>query len=74
LLLTFYGVVVVIGIIERVIQQQIDENLASGPALVRAFNERRAERVALEEARSQSQQKPTKRLSLCDRFRLRAQR
>lgn len=45
LLLSFYGVVVLIGIVERVIQQRIDETVASGPALVSAFNQRQAERV-----------------------------
>jgi hypothetical protein len=71
LLLTFYGVVVLIGIIERVIQQQIDENLASGPSLVRAFNEQHAQRAELEKAKSRSDQQPKKRWRLGERSRAR---
>jgi hypothetical protein len=43
LLLTFYGLFVLIGIIERVIQQRIDEDLASGRSLAEAFNSRRVQ-------------------------------
>ena len=48
LLLSFYGIVVLVGIIERVIEQQIEQNLASGPALVRLFNQRKAQAAKLE--------------------------
>ena len=50
LLLSFYGIVVLVGIIERVIEQQIEQNLASGPALVRLFNQKTAQAARLEKA------------------------
>ncbi len=40
LLLSFYGLFVLVEIIGRVVQQRIDEDISSGPQLVRAFNER----------------------------------
>jgi hypothetical protein len=51
LLLTFYGLFVLIGIIERVIQQQIDEDLAAGRSLAQVFNNERA-RLNSEPARA----------------------
>jgi hypothetical protein len=44
LLLSFYGIVVLVGILERVIEQQIEQNLASGPALVRLLIKERRRR------------------------------
>jgi hypothetical protein len=69
--LTFYGVVVLVGIVERVIQQQIDENAASGPSLVRKFNERQAQRARELVAASEqpSVQRPKKRWRLLELLR-----
>jgi hypothetical protein len=74
LLLTIYGLVVLVGIIERVIQQQIDENLASGPSIVQAFSQKHAQRAELEKAKSRPDQQPRRRRSLCKRLRVRARR
>ena len=50
LLVSVFGIFVVVGLVERVIQQQIDESVASGPALARDFNKRQALRVESEVA------------------------